>query len=67
MIEAQQKNINRSPESRMRTIAIDSGVSQFRRMMNEDDAGRETKRSRDGRRRRLIVSEQNVGISGGHS
>jgi len=35
MIEAQQKNINLSPESKMLTIAIDSGVSQFRRMMDE--------------------------------
>lgn len=35
MIEAQQKNINRSPESKMVTIAIDSGVAQFRRMMDE--------------------------------
>jgi phenylpropionate dioxygenase-like ring-hydroxylating dioxygenase large terminal subunit len=35
MIEAQQKNINISPESKMLTIAIDSGVSQFRRMMDE--------------------------------
>jgi vanillate O-demethylase monooxygenase subunit len=35
MIEAQQKNINRSPESKMLTIAIDSGVAQFRRMMDE--------------------------------
>jgi hypothetical protein len=35
MIEAQQKNINRSPDSKMLTIAIDSGVAQFRRMMDE--------------------------------
>ncbi len=35
MIEAQQKNINCSPESRMVTIAIDSGVAQFRRMMED--------------------------------
>lgn len=35
MIEAQQKNINRSPESKMMTIAIDSGVAQFRRMMDD--------------------------------
>jgi phenylpropionate dioxygenase-like ring-hydroxylating dioxygenase large terminal subunit len=35
MIEAQQENINLSPESRMMTIAIDGGVSQFRRMMDE--------------------------------
>ncbi len=35
MIEAQQKNINISPESRMLTIAIDSGAAQFRRMMEE--------------------------------
>jgi phenylpropionate dioxygenase-like ring-hydroxylating dioxygenase large terminal subunit len=35
MIEAQQKNINRAPESKMVTIAIDSGVAQFRRMMDD--------------------------------
>jgi phenylpropionate dioxygenase-like ring-hydroxylating dioxygenase large terminal subunit len=35
MIEAQQRNINRSPDAKMMTIAIDSGVAQFRRMMDE--------------------------------
>lgn len=35
MIEAQQKNLNISPEARMLTIAIDSGPAQFRRMMEE--------------------------------
>jgi phenylpropionate dioxygenase-like ring-hydroxylating dioxygenase large terminal subunit len=35
MIEAQQKNITRAPEAKMVTIAIDSGVAQFRRMMDE--------------------------------
>lgn len=35
MIEAQQRNINLAPSAKMLTIAIDSGVSQFRRMMDE--------------------------------
>jgi phenylpropionate dioxygenase-like ring-hydroxylating dioxygenase large terminal subunit len=35
MIEAQQKNINRAPDAKMMTIAIDSGVAQFRRMMDD--------------------------------
>ncbi len=35
MIEAQQKNITRSPDAKMLTIAIDSGVAQFRRMMDD--------------------------------
>jgi vanillate O-demethylase monooxygenase subunit len=35
MIEAQQQNINRSPDAKMLTIAIDSGVAQFRRMMED--------------------------------
>ena len=35
MIEAQQRNINRSPDSKMMTIAIDSGVAQFRRLMDD--------------------------------
>jgi phenylpropionate dioxygenase-like ring-hydroxylating dioxygenase large terminal subunit len=35
MIEAQQRNINLSPDAKMMTIAIDSGVAQFRRMMDE--------------------------------
>ncbi len=35
MIEAQQRNINRSPDAKMMTIAIDSGVAQFRRMMDD--------------------------------
>jgi phenylpropionate dioxygenase-like ring-hydroxylating dioxygenase large terminal subunit len=35
MIEAQQRNINLAPDAKMLTIAIDSGVSQFRRIMDE--------------------------------
>jgi phenylpropionate dioxygenase-like ring-hydroxylating dioxygenase large terminal subunit len=35
MIEAQQRNIDLSPGAKMLTIAIDSGVSQFRRMMDQ--------------------------------
>ncbi len=35
MIEAQQRNINLAPDSKMVTIAIDSGVAQFHRMMDE--------------------------------
>ncbi|HXN87144.1 MAG TPA: aromatic ring-hydroxylating dioxygenase subunit alpha [Candidatus Binataceae bacterium] len=35
MIEAQQKNINLSPAYRMMTIAIDSGIAQFRRMIDD--------------------------------
>jgi len=35
MIEAQQKNINLSPTSRMMTIAIDSGIAQFRRRIDD--------------------------------
>jgi len=35
MIEAQQRNINLAPDAKMLTIAIDSGVSQFRRLMED--------------------------------
>lgn len=35
MIEAQQRSINLAPESKMVTIAIDSGVAQFHRMMDD--------------------------------
>ena len=35
MIEAQQRNINLAPSAKMLTIAIDSGVAQFRRMMED--------------------------------
>jgi phenylpropionate dioxygenase-like ring-hydroxylating dioxygenase large terminal subunit len=35
MIEAQQKNIKAAPDSKMLTIAIDSGVAQFRRMVDD--------------------------------
>jgi phenylpropionate dioxygenase-like ring-hydroxylating dioxygenase large terminal subunit len=35
MIEAQQRNINRAPDAKMLTIAIDSGVAQFRRLMED--------------------------------
>jgi len=35
MIEAQQKNIDRYPDHKMMTISFDSGLAQFRRMMEE--------------------------------
>ena len=35
MIEAQQRNIKRSPDAKMMTVAIDSGPAQFRRMMDD--------------------------------
>ncbi|MGO9454588.1 MAG: Rieske 2Fe-2S domain-containing protein [Candidatus Binataceae bacterium] len=35
MIEAQQKNIDRNPNDKMLTISFDSGLAQFRRMMDE--------------------------------
>jgi len=35
MIEAQQKVIDRHPDDKMMTISFDSGLAQFRRMMDE--------------------------------
>ena len=35
MIQAQQKNLDRYPNDKMLTISFDSGLAQFRRMMNE--------------------------------
>jgi phenylpropionate dioxygenase-like ring-hydroxylating dioxygenase large terminal subunit len=35
MIEAQQKNIDRAPNDKMLTISFDSGLAQFRRMMDD--------------------------------